>query len=93
MGLVDDPRPTALQLQMICMCAAGKTREEIGRELILSPHTVKTYLDRLREMIGARNITHAVVICISRGYLHVDLEASPTSIDRLRVVDGHLAAA
>lgn len=69
---MQDTRPTHRQLQMILLVAAGKTREEIAAELFLSPHTVKTYLDELRELLGARNITHCVVLCITAGYLSVD---------------------
>lgn len=73
---MQDPRPTHRQLQMILMCAAGKTQDEIAAELYLSPHTVKTYLDQLRELLGARNVTHAVVLCMAAGYLTVDVDGA-----------------
>lgn len=72
MGFVDVIEPTPRQLTIIALCARGKSREEIGRALYISPWTVKVDLDRLREYIGARNVTHAVSICIVRGLLVVE---------------------
>jgi DNA-binding CsgD family transcriptional regulator len=76
---IQDPRPNHRQLEIIQLYAVGKTREEIADELYLSRNTVKWYLADLRERLGARNTVHAVVLCISAGYLHVDAE--PCSVD------------
>lgn len=65
-------QPTPRQLEMLSLCARGFSREEIGRELYLSPWTVKVTLDEARGRLGARNVTHAVSLCIVRGYLLVD---------------------
>lgn len=38
----------------------------------LSPATIKRHCDACRELLGASNIAHAVVLGISRGYLEID---------------------
>lgn len=63
---------TARQLQIMALCARGLTREEIGRELFISPATVRVHYSRIRDTLDARNITQAVTICVARGYLLVD---------------------
>lgn len=68
-----DTRPSHRHIEILTMVAAGKTREEIADDLHLSFHTVKWYLAELRELMGARNTTHAVVLCIVAGYIHVDV--------------------
>lgn len=65
-------QPSTAQIRILVLCAQGHTREEIGRELCISPWTVKTHLDALRAELGARNITHAVAICVVTGHLLVD---------------------
>lgn len=65
-------RPSPTQMQVLALCAQGKSREEIGRALFLSPWTVKNYLDRARDRLGAVNVTHALAICMVREYLRVD---------------------
>lgn len=64
--------PSRRQLTIISMCARGFSREEIGVELCLSPWTVKAELDRLRDLVAARNVTHALAICLTVGYLVAD---------------------
>lgn len=64
--------PTGRQLEIMSMCARGWSREEIGRELFISPWTVKYELDRLRDLVDARNVTHALAICVTAGYLVAD---------------------
>lgn len=65
-------RPSPTQMQVLAYCAQGMSRDEIGRTLYLSPWTVKQYLDRARSRLDASNVTHAVAICMARGYLCAD---------------------
>lgn len=48
--------------RIILKCAAGLTDKEIGRELDLSPHTVRTHINSAKAKLGARNKTHAVML-------------------------------
>jgi len=45
----------AADVNMLSLLTQGFSNREIGRSLRLSPHTVKHYLEHLREVIGARN--------------------------------------
>lgn len=71
MQIRTDAQVTKRQLVILSFCADGYSREEIGRKLFLSPETVKKDLDFLREELGARNVTHALAICIVAGHLVV----------------------
>lgn len=76
--------PTPRQLKMICLCARGLYRDEIGLQLYVSQWTVKMDLDRLRATLGARNIPHALTICIARGLLRVEGEHIIVSDDAVQ---------
>lgn len=65
-------RPSPRELQILTLYAAGLTREEIGRELYLSPRTIATNLANATEKLEARNSVHAVTRCLACGYLCVD---------------------
>lgn len=64
--------PTDRQLLLLSMHAEGMTFVEIGREVHLSPRTVKADLRALRDMLPARSASHALAVCIGRGLLCVD---------------------
>lgn len=87
MWAVDSIRcqPSVTQIKMLALAAQGKTREEIGRILFLSPNTVKNYLADVREMLSARNNTHAVALCIVYGHLVVDGETHQVSAPELEL--------
>lgn len=48
------------------------TRQEIAREMHVSPWTVKEWFDNMRNLLCARNLPQAIALCIARGYLCVD---------------------
>ncbi|MBU2582895.1 MAG: helix-turn-helix transcriptional regulator [Alphaproteobacteria bacterium] len=59
------PRAPLLSPQeerIILQCAAGLTDKEIGRDLEISPHTVRTHINSAKAKLGARNKTHAVTL-------------------------------
>lgn len=60
---------TPRQLDVIALVAEGRTTEEIARHLELSPHTVKNYLERIYERLGARDRTQAVAMALREGIL------------------------
>lgn len=60
------------QEQIMGLMVLGLTDKEIGARLALSPHTVRTYIDRVYRTLGCRNRTRAVAIWLTR-------EASPSA--------------
>jgi DNA-binding CsgD family transcriptional regulator len=46
---------TAREEQIVRLIAAGKTRKETARELGISPHTVRTHLQRVYSRLGVRS--------------------------------------
>ena len=60
------------QEQIMGLMVLGLTDKEIGAQLALSPHTVRTYIDRMYRALGCRNRTRAVAIWLSR-------EAAPSA--------------
>lgn len=57
------PRTQLLSPQeerIILRCGDGLTDKEIGRELGISPHTVRTHINSAKAKLNAKNKTHAV---------------------------------
>jgi DNA-binding NarL/FixJ family response regulator len=64
--------PTPRQLEMLTLHGRGRTYDQIAYELSVSWSTVRHDLADLRESIGAQTLSHALVICIGRGFICVD---------------------
>ena len=68
---VDDaPTTTPLskrEREILQMVANGSTTKEVARDLGISPHTVKTHLERIFEKLGANDRAQAVAIAIRTG--------------------------
>ena len=66
-----DRRPDAplskREIQILQMVAYGSTTKEVAHDLGISPHTVKTHLERIFEKLGANDRAQAVAIAIRRG--------------------------
>jgi DNA-binding NarL/FixJ family response regulator len=86
-------QPTTMEIKVITLAAQGKSREEIGRELFISPWTVRHYLDSLRNRLGTggkplTNVTHCLAVCIVQGHLQIDpinncITAAELELDRV----------
>ena len=50
--------------------ADGSTTRQVATELGISPHTVKTHLERIFEKLGANDRAQAVAIAIRTGIVH-----------------------
>ncbi len=50
--------------------ANGSTTKQVASELGISPHTVKTHLERIFEKLGANDRAQAVAIAIRAGIVH-----------------------
>jgi len=46
---------TAREEQVVRLIAAGKTQKETASELGISPHTVRTHLQRIYSRLGVRS--------------------------------------
>jgi DNA-binding NarL/FixJ family response regulator len=70
-----DPRPegieplTSVEREMLRLVAEGLTNREIGQRLRWSVGTVKKYLQRTLEKLGASDRTQAAVEAVKRGLL------------------------
>ena len=53
------------------LAANGSGDKEIARQINVSVATIRTYWDRVKVKLGARNRTHAVVVAIVAGFLIV----------------------
>ena len=50
--------------------ADGSTTRQVANELGISPHTVKTHLERIFEKLGANDRAQAVAMAIRQGIVH-----------------------
>jgi DNA-binding NarL/FixJ family response regulator len=55
------------EAEILQMVAYGATTKEVAHDLRISPHTVKTHLERIFEKLGANDRAQAVAIAIRRG--------------------------
>jgi DNA-binding NarL/FixJ family response regulator len=67
-----DEAPTTTPLskrerEILQLVANGATTKEVARDLGISPHTVKTHLERIFEKLGANDRAQAVAIAIRTG--------------------------
>jgi two-component system response regulator DesR len=49
--------------------ARGGTTNEVARELYLSPHTVRTYVQTGMRKLGSRTRAQGVAVAIERGFI------------------------
>ena len=70
------PEPSALddlterERQVVAMAAGGLSNEEIAGQLVLSPWTVKTHVNRAMAKVGARDRAQLVVLAYQSGLVH-----------------------
>jgi DNA-binding NarL/FixJ family response regulator len=65
-------RPVALsprEREVVRLIAGGQTSKEIGRALAISPRTVDTYRDRLRDKLGLHSVAELVLYAAQCGWL------------------------
>ena len=62
-----EPRTSRRQQQIVSLIADGLTDKEIGQQLGISTHTVRTYIERLFHQLGCRTRTRAVVMWFELG--------------------------
>jgi DNA-binding NarL/FixJ family response regulator len=55
--------------EVLSLVAEGYNTADIAKELTLSKHTVKNYMERIFTRLGARDRTEAVAIALREGLL------------------------
>ena len=73
LGEGDQPKSTPLskrEREILQKVADGSTTRQVATELGISPHTVKTHLERIFEKLSANDRAQAVAIAIRTGIVH-----------------------
>jgi DNA-binding NarL/FixJ family response regulator len=60
------------EIEVLKQVALGRSNKVIAAKLALSDETVKAYLKRVFEKLGAADRTQAVMVAIQRGFISVD---------------------
>ena len=68
-GAVEHPPLTERETECLKWSAEGKTYEDIGMVLGVSPRTVRFFLENARHKLGSLNTTHAVAAAMLRGII------------------------
>lgn len=70
-GVTTDVIPKLSDREQQCLegISSGLTDREIGAKVYLSEHTIKIYLGRVYDKLGARNRSHAVALAHQMGLL------------------------
>jgi DNA-binding NarL/FixJ family response regulator len=69
----DEPKAAPLskrEREILQKVADGATTRQVATDLGISPHTVKTHLERIFEKLGANDRAQAVAIAIRTGIVH-----------------------
>lgn len=66
------PALSPRERQILAELSDGATYQAIGRRLGLSPHTVDSYVRRLRSKTGTANRVQLTVLAFRLGYLRPD---------------------
>jgi DNA-binding NarL/FixJ family response regulator len=66
------------QLEVIRLAALGHTRVEIAEQMMLSIRTIDRHSGDLIIALGARNMSHAIVISIASEFITLDQDGEPT---------------
>lgn len=60
-------RLTEREREVLLLVARGLTNQEIAVELVISPHTAKTHVNRIMSKVGARDRAHLVILAYEAG--------------------------
>jgi DNA-binding NarL/FixJ family response regulator len=69
-GLPADRAVSPRLIEVIRYAANGRSNADIARLLYLAEDSVKTRFQRAYKVLGARDRSHAVAICLVRGLIH-----------------------
>jgi len=68
--LSDEPL-TNREVDVLRHVAEGNRNCDIARRLFISEETVKAHVKHIREKLGASDRTHAMIIAVRRGFIHL----------------------
>jgi DNA-binding CsgD family transcriptional regulator len=69
-GEQKSPALSKREREILQKVADGATTRQVASDLGISPHTVKTHLERIFEKLGAKDRAQAVAIAIRMGIVH-----------------------
>lgn len=62
-------KPSKRQLELLSLCAEGKTLKVAALEMGLSLYTAMHYAEKVKTRLEARTMTQAVAIAVRNGYI------------------------
>lgn len=62
-------RLTVREREVLLLVAQGLTNQEIAVELVISPHTAKTHVNRIMSKVAARDRAHLVILAYESGLI------------------------
>ena len=65
------------EIDVLTYAAKGLADKQIAQCIEVQPATVRTYWERVRTKLAARNRTHAVCLAIALGHVQLDPNAFP----------------
>ncbi len=66
------PKLTARELEVLRLIAQGKSNATVGADLTITEGTVKLHVNSILSKLAANDRTHAVIIALRRGLLHLE---------------------
>jgi len=68
-NIKDDNPLTFMEMLCLILMVLGKENEVCAKILNISAHSIKTYEQRVRSKLGAKNRANALYIALSKGYI------------------------
>jgi len=62
---------SAREVEVLALVAAGNRNRDIGEQLFIAEETVTVHLRHIREKLGAKDNTEAIVIAVRRGIIRL----------------------